>query len=201
MTLIRIIGCLLLVISLRKISCDEDIAFVAGEPEVVSVKDLILPEDVPAQSIGPQIVFGEDPVDIVVEETIEEESPEVPSGKVQPEVVIDPDSMVTKVQDPMERRGNDEDQVSDASVLGNSTENPEVTPSFSEDKKKTLWMVIGILGIIIVLLFIVYLILVMKKNKPVPQVITVPGAQPQVVVTQANPPPVTPVTSGSVCDA
>ena len=197
----RIISCLLLVIFLRKISCDEDIAFVAGEPEVVSVKNLILPEDVSAQSIGPQVVSGEDPVDIVVEETIEEESPEVPVGKVPPEVVIDPDSMETKVQNPMERRGTDEDQAPDVSVLDNSTENPEMTPSSSADKNKTLWMVIGILGIIIVLLFIVYLILAIKKNKPVPQVIAAPGAQPQVVVTQANPPPVTPVISGSVSDA
>ena len=200
MTSMRIISCLLLVILLRKISCDEDIEFVAGEPEVVSVKNLILPEDVSAQSIGPQVVSGENPVDIVVEETIEEESPKIPVGRVQPEVVIDPNSMVTKVHSPMERQENDEDTSPDVSLPWDLAEKPEVTPSSSEDKNKILWMVIGMLGIIIVLLFIVYLILVMKK-KPIPQVITVPGAQPEAVVTQANPSPVISAATGSVSDA
>lgn len=188
-------------ISMTTAAADK-VDFVAGEPDVVVLKEPLEGESVAEINPTPKMTGranDHEPVDVIVEESIEDDGP---VGEVQPPIAKDPDSGIVHRQN---SQSGDEPPTttsitkSPGNITKKSTATKETTRLLERDPHKNvgspdenaetgLWITIALLAVIIAILFVIWLILQKIKKRKVenPTVVAaVPATEPVVVVDGA----------------
>jgi len=179
--------------------------FIPGQAKTVNLKDPIPYEgerttdtlvEVPrgSNNFNRELVQHGEPVDIIVEETLEDDEVH---GKTGPKVVIDPDTGVGR-----RSLGNDvtEETTENRSTEDHTGTGTEEASSSSTSAQETesssswiLWGVIGVLAVVVLISLILYFV-ISKKSAAATPVAEASSGTPAVV----TPPPETPAVNPAV---
>ena len=147
----------------------ENVEFVSEGPETIPVNPY-QPLNVTGSEetiVIPGDTMPEEPMDFVVVETIDENNPLAPRGKIRPGTEMDPDTMTTIVQNPTEQ----------PIPVVTPSEKPEAPTEQTTQKPKPekgsedydeLWIVIGIFIVVIIVLLIIEVAVVFTMQPLIP---------------------------------